>query len=219
MRADEMQDRLESIIPGASLKRGETFVPKNKKRVNKSDYDLHNIQDRQSAIAVESAEVESVCAEESANTAFPSGNNSVQADFLSKRASLAKMHSTIASNVVRPEVERLLKALNLNFNTQLTKKDTANMLATLMTCNETQLTAILNNKRTPLVIRTIIKKLLSDSEKGDLDTIFKLWSRIFGKESLMPDETIQVGNIEKGLLPQQPVSREAYILIRDTLIK
>ena len=107
----------------------------------------------------------------------------------------------------------------MNFNTQLTKKDTANMLATIMTCNETQLTALLNNKRTPLVIRTIIRKLLSDSESGELDTVFKLWNRIFGKDSLMPTEPVQVENIEKGILPQKPVSREAYILIRDTLIK
>ena len=217
MKADEMQDRLESIIPGASLKRGETFVSKKKKRVK--DCDKHNVQDSQEGESKESARVESACAEEAANSIVPSGNNSVQANFLSKRASLAKMHAAIASDVPRPEVERLLRALNLNFNTQLTKKDTANMLATIMTCNETQLTALLNNKRTPLVIRTIVKKLLSDSESGELDTVFKLWNRIFGKDSLMPAEPVQVENIEKGILPQKPVSREAYILIRDTLIK
>ena len=118
----------------------------------------------------------------------------------------------------RPEITKLLTSLNINLSVQLTKQDTANLLACLLTCNEAQLTALYNNKKIPIVIKTVIKRLLEDTRIGNIETVEKLWDRVFGKGQMqlnLPDTQ----QLETGILPNVPISREAYIVIRDTLIK
>lgn len=118
----------------------------------------------------------------------------------------------------RPEVVRLLTQLNVNLNLQLTKTDTANLLACLLTANENQLKAIYKNKKVPVAVKTVIKRLLDDATLGNIETVEKLWDRIFGKAGMMlnlPEQTQQM----TGIIPNTPVSREAYIVIRDTLLK
>lgn len=124
---------------------------------------------------------------------------------------LLKMQGT-----TRGEVVKLMSSLNINLSLQLTKGDTANMLACLLTCNEQQLIALQKNSKIPIAIKIVIKRLLEDSSLGNMETIEKLWDRIFGKANMslnLPDQA-QVA----GILPNTPVSREAYILIRETLI-
>ena len=118
----------------------------------------------------------------------------------------------------RPEITKLLTSLNINLSVQLSKQDTANLLACLLTCNEAQLTALYNNKRIPIVIKTVIKRLLEDTKLGNIETVEKLWDRVFGKGPMQLNlpETQQ---LETGIIPNMPISREAYIVIRDTLIK
>ena len=123
-----------------------------------------------------------------------------------------------SQGTTRPEVVRLLTQLNVNLNLQLTKTDTANLLACLLTANENQLRAIYKNKKTPVAIKTVIKRLLDDAMLGNIETVEKLWDRIFGKAGMMlnlPEQTQQM----TGIIPNTPVSREAYIVIRDTLLK
>lgn len=118
------------------------------------------------------------------------------------------------AGVTRVEVAKLLTSLNINLNVQLTKTDTYNLLATLLTCNETQLNALLNNKKIPMAIKAVIKRIITDTNDGNISTIERLWDRVFGKETLgmsMPEGY-------QGILPNVPVSREAYVLIRETLI-
>lgn len=118
----------------------------------------------------------------------------------------------------RPEVLKLLASLNINLNVQLSKQDTANLLACLLTCNEAQLAALYNNKKIPIVIKTVIKRLQEDAKLGNIETVEKLWDRVFGKNAMslnLPEQT----QLETGILPNVPVSREAYIVIRDTLLK
>ena len=118
----------------------------------------------------------------------------------------------------RPEVLKLLTSLNINLNVQLSKQDTANLLACLLTCNEAQLAALYNNKKIPIVIKTVIKRLQEDAKLGNIETVEKLWDRVFGKNAMslnLPEQT----QLETGILPNVPVSREAYIVIRDTLLK
>ena len=122
------------------------------------------------------------------------------------------------------EVNNLLKSLNINLNMQLTKKDTTNLLACLLTCNESQLDALYKNKKIPIVIKTIIKRLREDADKGALSTIELIWDKVFGK--MAPDQptpTPPVGvnpalPLIGGAIPDVPLSREAYILIRDKII-
>lgn len=117
----------------------------------------------------------------------------------------------------RPEVLKLLTSLNINLNLQLTKQDTMNLLACLLTCNESQLLALMSNKKVPVVIKTVIKRLIEDMKLGNIDTVERLWDRIFGKGAMcvnIPDQM----QTETGIIPNTPVSREAYIVIRDTLM-
>ena len=118
----------------------------------------------------------------------------------------------------RPEITKLLTNLNINLSVQLTKQDTANLLACLLTCNNSQLQALMTNKKVPVVIKTVIKRLIEDEKLGNIETIEKLWDRIFGKGPMqlnLPEGQ----QLQTGIIPNQPVSREAYILIRDTLVK
>lgn len=118
----------------------------------------------------------------------------------------------------RPEITKLLTSLNINLSVQLTKQDTANLLACLLTCNEAQLQALYNNKKIPIVIKTVIKRLQEDAKLGNIETVEKLWDRVFGKGQMqlnLPESQ----QLQTGIIPNVPVSREAYIVIRDTLLK
>ena len=119
----------------------------------------------------------------------------------------------------RPEMAKLLSALNINIDLQLTKNDTANLLACLLTCNSTQLNALYSNAKVPIVIKTIIKRLLDESKNGNTDMIEKIWKRVFGDAPLQASMPEQTSIKQDGILPNQPISREAYIVIRDTLIQ
>lgn len=118
----------------------------------------------------------------------------------------------------RPEITRLLSSLNINLSVQLTKQDTANLLACLLTCNEAQMQALYTNKKIPLAIKAIIKRLLDDARLGNIAIVEKLWDRIFGKGQMQLDLPEQQ-QLQTGIIPNVPISREAYIVIRDTLIK
>lgn len=118
----------------------------------------------------------------------------------------------------RPEIIRLLTSLNINLSVQLTKQDTANLLACLLTCNNSQLQALMTNKKVPVVIKTIIKRLIEDEKLGNIETVEKLWDRIFGKGPMqlsLPEGQ----QLQTGIIPNVPVSREAYLIIRESLIK
>lgn len=118
----------------------------------------------------------------------------------------------------RPEILRLLTSLNINLSVQLTKQDTANLLACLLTCNEAQLAALYSNKRIPIVIKTVIRRLQDDAKLGNIDTVERLWDRVFGKGPMQLDLP-ERQQLQTGIIPNVPVSREAYIVIRDTLMK
>lgn len=127
-------------------------------------------------------------------------------------------HALQLQGTSRPEVLKLLTSLNINLSVQLTKQDTANLLACLLTCNDAQLTALYNNKKIPIVIKTVIKRLQEDAKLGNIDTVEKLWDRVFGKGQMqlnLPEQQ----QMQTGIIPNVPISREAYIVIRDTLIK
>lgn len=120
--------------------------------------------------------------------------------------------------VSRPEITKLLTSLNINLSVQLTKQDTANLLACLLTCNNSQLQALMTNKKVPVVIKTVIKRLIEDEKLGNIETIEKLWDRIFGKGPMqlsLPEGQ----QLQTGIIPNVPVSREAYLIIRENLIK
>lgn len=123
----------------------------------------------------------------------------------------------LSQGTTRPEVVKLLSSLNINLDLQLTKNDTANLLACLLTANRNQLQAIYDNEKTPLAIRIVVKRLMNDSKIGDIQTVERLWDRIFGKSGMLLD--LPQESKAAGIIPNTPVSREAYILIRESLLK
>lgn len=140
---------------------------------------------------------------------------------------LAERHGTYSSTIKRamqlqgasrPEITKLLTSLNINLSVQLTKHDTANLLACLLTCNDEQLSALYNNKKIPVAIKTVIRRIQIDSSIGEIETIEKLWDRIFGKGQMLLDLP-EPQQLQTGIIPNVPISREAYIVIRDTILK
>lgn len=128
-----------------------------------------------------------------------------------------RANNAFIDGVTPIEVVKLLNKLNVNLNVKLTKNDTYNLLATLLTCNEKQLNALLANGKVPIAIKIVIKRLLSDAEVGNITTIERLWDRIFGQGKLGFLDSFE-GNTQNGILPNKPVSREAYVIIRETLL-
>lgn len=171
----------------------------------------HQVQ----ALAAQQKKVETIEAIE-AETVEPLDVREVAAK---SGASSARLQQALAlQGASRPELTKLLTSLNINLSVQLTKNDTANLLACLLTCNEMQLQALYNNKKIPITIKTVIKRLQEDAKLGNIETIEKLWDRIFGKGQMQIDLP-EAAKLEAGILPNVPISREAYILIRDRLIK
>lgn len=124
------------------------------------------------------------------------------------------------AGTTKREVVKLLGSLNINLSLNLTQSDTYNLLGCLLTCNETQLNALYNNVKIPLAIKTIIKRMIDDAKLGNIETVEKLWDRIFGKAGKatldMPSSPQPI--ITNGIIPNTIVSREAYTIIRDTII-
>lgn len=129
-------------------------------------------------------------------------------------------HALPLLGATRPEVTRLLTQLNINLNLNLTKSDTYNLISCLLTCNEDQLKAVYNSKMVPIAIKTVIKRLLEDSKLGNIETVEKLWDRIFGKAgqvTLDMPTSATTQQTAQGIIPGTVVSREAYVVIRDTI--
>lgn len=124
------------------------------------------------------------------------------------------------AGTTRRDVVKLLSSLNINLSLNLSQSDTYNLLGCLLTCNEAQLQALYNNNKIPLAIKTVIKRIMEDAKLGNLETIEKLWDRIFGKAGKatfeIPAGAQQV--VTQGIIPNTIVSREAYTIIRDTII-
>lgn len=129
-------------------------------------------------------------------------------------------HSDLSpyAGTTKRDVVKLLDSLNINLNLYLTQADTYNLLSCLLTCNENQLNALYSNARVPLAIKTVIKRLKEDAKLGNIETIERLWDRIFGKVGKTVLELPQQSQSLPGIIPNTVISREAYTVIRDTII-
>lgn len=121
------------------------------------------------------------------------------------------------AGTTRRDVVKLLSSLNINTSLYLTRADTYNLLSCLLTCNENQLDAVYKNPKVPLAIKIVIKRLKEDAKLGNIDTLERLWDRVFGKNQTAASIQLPEGT-QPGLLPNTLVSREAYMIIRDTII-
>ena len=125
------------------------------------------------------------------------------------------------NSTTSPYIQNLLKRMNIDETVKLTKADLSDLLSTVMMMNEDQLAEMVKNKKIPVVIRILIRALYNDMRVGNLDTLDKLWDRIFGKPSqhqtVEDSRTTVLADVLPGI-PNGPVSREAYILIKDKLL-
>ena len=125
---------------------------------------------------------------------------------------------TSPNEVTNEAMLSLFNSLRINLNNSLSKSDTMNLLASLLTCNESQLTALMDNTRVPIALKIVIKRLLTDATVGDMDAIERLWDRVFGKTPAVPSMPTASESPLSGILPNTPVSREAYLIIRERII-
>lgn len=139
------------------------------------------------------------------------------------------------SKVITPEViemqeaagmpargSKLFKALGINLSTVFSKQDTYDLISSLLTCNESQLEALIANRRVPISVKTIVKVILEDYKNGSMCTVDKLWTRLFGasfeKEQKAANQaTVNILSILPGVDGSKPISREGYALIRDKI--
>jgi hypothetical protein len=112
----------------------------------------------------------------------------------------------------------LFNSLRINLNNRLNKSDTMNLLASLLTCNEAQLDSLLTDRRVPIALKIVIRRLLTDARVGDMEAIERLWDRVFGKTPAMSSMPSASESPLSGILPDTPVSREAYLIIRERII-
>lgn len=152
------------------------------------------------------------------------GDVQVSTDVASNSAADILQH--INSGTSRYDVNKLLAQLNINRDLQLSKRDTSDLLASILTCNEAQLQALISNPKIPVSIKTIIKRIQLDANIGNIETIEKLWDRLFGKQGLqdqtsISQQTLQATNQDGtcSIIPNTPISREAYVILRETLLK
>lgn len=122
------------------------------------------------------------------------------------------------SGTTKRDVVKLLSSLNINMSLNLSRSDTYNLLGCLLTANETQLNALFKNPKIPVAIKTVIKRLLDDSRIGNIETVEKLWDRIFGKADKIALNMPTQLPTQQGIIPNTVVSREAYVIIRDSII-
>ena len=121
------------------------------------------------------------------------------------------------AGTTKRDVVKLLNSLNINMSLYLDRADTYNLLSCLLTANEQQLDALYNNMKVPIAIKIVIKRLKEDAKLGNIDTVERLWDRVFGKNQTAAQIQLPEG-VAPGLLPNSVVSREAYMIIRDTII-
>lgn len=138
----------------------------------------------------------------------------------------------------RDRASELLASLGLTSSgaAQMSRADLAAVLEVLLSADEDELRRLHDRPDTPTSLKTIIRRVLADMQSGSLKALQSLWDRLYGRAPLTaPDAASAVSpsspsspsqssqqalqDVLQGVLPQTPVSREAYIVIRDTLMR
>lgn len=137
----------------------------------------------------------------------------------------------------RNRASELLASLGLSApdTAQMSRADLAAVLEVLLSADEASLRRLHDRPDIPTSLKTIIRRVLTDMQSGSLKALHGLWDRLYGRQPLTapdtgpaqpsgapltaPDTGQLLQDTLQGVLPQQPVSREAYIVIRDTLMR
>lgn len=138
----------------------------------------------------------------------------------------------------RDRASELLASLGLSApdTAQMSRADLAAVLEVLLSADEASLRRLHDRPDTPTSLKTVIRRVLADMQSGSLKALHGLWDRLYGRTPLtaspassvpsagqpgspaqQPGQLLQ--DALQGVLPSSPVSREAYIVIRDTLMR
>lgn len=147
---------------------------------------------------------------------YDESHNDMAPEFLQMNSSGDKGMLAL-QGTTNTDCEKLLRSLGVQTSVQLTRNDTYNLLASLMSCNERQIDALLKNEQLPLAIKIVLKRLKEDAKTGDMENVYKLWDKLFGKGPLR-DDLPTTGIVESGVFPSHPMSREAYAIIMKRLM-
>lgn len=116
---------------------------------------------------------------------------------------------------------KLFRQIGVNLDFKFNKQDTYDLIGALLSCNEAQLEALMDNTRVPISVKTIIKVILEDYRNGSMVTIDKLWTRLYGtsfeKEKAQNSTTVNILSMLPGIDGSKPISREGYALIKNKL--
>lgn len=109
--------------------------------------------------------------------------------------------------------------LGEGFKEGLTRTEMYRLVSAVMAGTEEQLETLLSSKNVPVVIKTIVRRVLDDSRTGDIEAVEKLWDRIFGKTMPAPPQGVQADASQAAAPAGEVLSRESYVYIRDTLLR
>lgn len=135
----------------------------------------------------------------------------------------------------RDRASELLASLGLTSpgTAQMSRADLAAVLEILLSADEASLRRLHDRPDTPTSLKTVIRRVLADMQSGSLKALHGLWDRLYGRTPLTASPASPAGqqgspaqqsgqllqDALQGVLPSSPVSREAYIVIRDTLMR
>lgn len=138
----------------------------------------------------------------------------------------------------RDRASELLASLGLSApdTAQMSRADLAAVLEVLLSADEASLRRLHDRPDTPTSLKTVIRRVLADMQSGSLKALHGLWDRLYGRTPLTASPTSSASSAGQpgspaqqpgqllqdalqGVLPSSPVSREAYIVIRDTLMR
>ncbi len=80
----------------------------------------------------------------------------------------------------------------------LSKEDCYKIITTILQQNEEQIVAVVTNPETPIWIKAVGNAVLVDIKSGNMSTVDKLWTRIFG----YPKQDVDLSNPDGSLTPQ-----------------
>ena len=214
-RKEKIAENINDLLPDSSSLLGSDGVEARQVLVEKKAADIH---ERKSARELAKARF-AIRANQEAAVAEQAVTKYVKQKNQAREEAIKQLEDENPYITAEEAIEKLSKGQWIMIRQGSAAKNLEKLLPLFeATANENQLKAIYKNKKVPVAIKTVIKRLLDDATLGNIETVEKLWDRIFGKAGMMlnlPEQTQQM----TGIIPNTPVSREAYIVIRDTLLK
>lgn len=105
-------------------------------------------------------------------------------------------------------LNNFLKSIQMEKDFELiSKEDAYKLLAMIIFCNRAELEKMTKSAHIPIFMAGIIKAIIVDTANGTIDTVEKVFDRLYGKGN-QPIELTGAGGTP--LIPTEPMSRKEY---------